>query len=174
MYSPSSRLTGGVIAWSTANGESPVGGDIFPNNELKIMSLDGKDEVKPDQQGELWIRGPNVAKGYWQNPAATGEAFVDGWLRTGDVATVDSQGRLFVAGRKCVIPQSLCAVRQLGLKLMAHQGPDCRQSGTVPPGTATAFASRRQSRCVSNGGLNNGRQEDCSRVHHQTRGQQPG
>ncbi len=42
--------------------------------------------------GELLIRGPNVVNGYWNKPEATAETFVDSWLRTGDMARIDSDG----------------------------------------------------------------------------------
>jgi fatty-acyl-CoA synthase len=45
------------------------------------------------------VQGPNVTAGYWQNPAATADAFVDGWLRTGDLAVVDDEGYLTVVDR---------------------------------------------------------------------------
>ena len=53
-----------------------------------------------DGVGELLIRGPNVVKGYWNKPEATAEAFVDGWLHTGDVARLDDQGFVQILDRK--------------------------------------------------------------------------
>lgn len=50
--------------------------------------------------GEMWIRGPHVSKGYWNNPAATAESYVDGWFRTGDLATCDEDGFYYIAGRR--------------------------------------------------------------------------
>ena len=57
---------------------------------------------RPDSDsgaGELLLRGPNVALGYWNNPKATAETFVGRWLHTGDVARVDEDGRLYVVDR---------------------------------------------------------------------------
>ncbi len=51
------------------------------------------------QTGELWLRSAAVMSGYWRDPAASGESLVDGWLRTGDLATVDDRGLYRLAGR---------------------------------------------------------------------------
>jgi acyl-CoA synthetase (AMP-forming)/AMP-acid ligase II len=49
--------------------------------------------------GELWAKGPQIVKGYWNKPEATAETFVDGWVRTGDLARVDEEGFLFIVDR---------------------------------------------------------------------------
>lgn len=51
-------------------------------------------------QGEILIRGPNVAKRYWRDPEATRESFVDGWFRTGDLGRIDANGHWWVDERK--------------------------------------------------------------------------
>jgi acyl-CoA synthetase (AMP-forming)/AMP-acid ligase II len=55
--------------------------------------------VAPGEVGELRARGPNVMLGYWRDPAATAERFCDGWLRTGDLATIDDSGMICLKGR---------------------------------------------------------------------------
>jgi fatty-acyl-CoA synthase len=57
------------------------------------------DPVDVGEPGEVLVQGPNVTAGYWQNPAATADAFVDGWLRTGDLAVVDDEGYLTIVDR---------------------------------------------------------------------------
>ena len=49
--------------------------------------------------GELWIKGPNVVKGYWHKPEATAAAFTDGWLHTGDLARIDDDGFVYIVDR---------------------------------------------------------------------------
>jgi acyl-CoA synthetase (AMP-forming)/AMP-acid ligase II len=51
-------------------------------------------------EGELLIRGPNVVLGYWNKPEATADTFVDGWLRTGDIARIDDDGFVQILDRK--------------------------------------------------------------------------
>jgi acyl-CoA synthetase (AMP-forming)/AMP-acid ligase II len=59
------------------------------------------DEPDPDTGvGELLIRGPNVVAGYWNKPEQTAETFVGGWLRSGDLARIDDDGRVYVVDRK--------------------------------------------------------------------------
>lgn len=64
--------------------------------DLKIMNEDGTQEMPAGEVGELWARGPMVVKGYWNNPEATAETFVDGWVRTGDLARLDEEGFCYI------------------------------------------------------------------------------
>jgi len=64
-------------------------GKVLPGLEVKIA---------PD--GEILTKGPHVMLGYWNNPAATAETIVDGWLHTGDLGDLDSEGFLKITGRK--------------------------------------------------------------------------
>jgi long-chain acyl-CoA synthetase len=66
--------------------------------EMQIRGPDGR-VLPPDTVGDLWVKGPNVVKGYWNKPDATAEAFVDGWLRTGDVARLDEEGFCTIVDR---------------------------------------------------------------------------
>jgi len=77
-------------------------GELVPNCEAKIVLDDeGKVEVPRGERGEIWVRGPNIMKGYWNKPEATEATFGPGrWLRTGDVAYVDEEGHFFIVDRK--------------------------------------------------------------------------
>jgi acyl-CoA synthetase (AMP-forming)/AMP-acid ligase II len=68
-------------------------------SDVKIMSEDGSTELPVGEVGELWARGPQIVKGYWNRPDATAETFVDGWVRTGDLARVDDEGFCFIVDR---------------------------------------------------------------------------
>lgn len=67
--------------------------------DLKIMTPEGDRELPIGEVGELWARGPMIVRGYWNRPEATAETFVDGWVRTGDVARLDEEGFCFIVDR---------------------------------------------------------------------------
>ena len=66
--------------------------------DLKIVDEDGN-ELRAGERGELLVRGVSIIPGYWQRPEANAETFVNGWLRTGDVAYVDDEGYLYIVDR---------------------------------------------------------------------------
>jgi long-chain acyl-CoA synthetase len=66
--------------------------------DVKLMDADGR-EVGPGEIGELWIKGPNVVKGYWNKPEATAQTFTDGWLHSGDLARIDDEGFVYIVDR---------------------------------------------------------------------------
>ncbi len=74
-------------------------GRVLSGIELRIVDDDGEDALVGDS-GEIWVRGPNVFAGYLDDPEATERVLTsDGWLRTGDIATVDDRGNLFLVDR---------------------------------------------------------------------------
>jgi long-chain acyl-CoA synthetase len=72
----------------------------LPDTDARIVDLASGLDVAPGESGELVIQGPQVMRGYWNRPEATAEAIVDGWLRTGDVATVDAEGYFAIVDRR--------------------------------------------------------------------------
>jgi long-chain acyl-CoA synthetase len=66
---------------------------------VRIMDMHGARELPVGEVGELWVKGPMVVKGYWNNTGASARTFVDGWLRTGDVARVDEEGFCYIVDR---------------------------------------------------------------------------
>lgn len=71
------------------------------DTECKIVDVEkGDDLVPPGEIGELCVKGPQVMKGYHNNPGATEETLRDGWLYTGDIAKMDEEGYFFIVDRK--------------------------------------------------------------------------
>lgn len=71
----------------------------FFHTDIRVVTEDGSD-AGPEDQGEVWVRGRHVMKEYWNRPDATAETITqDGWLRTGDVATVDADGYVYIQDR---------------------------------------------------------------------------
>jgi len=66
--------------------------------DLRVLDQAGQ-PVPAGTEGEVWVHGPTVARGYLSNPAETAHGFVDGWFRTGDLGTLDADGYLFLTGR---------------------------------------------------------------------------
>ncbi len=73
-------------------------GPATPCTDIRVVGESGRDVVTGDV-GELWVRGPQVVTGYWNNPEATAAAFPNGWYRTGDVVAVAPDGFIRVKDR---------------------------------------------------------------------------
>ncbi len=75
-------------------------GRVLPEMEVKVVDTNTRETVGQGEPGELCVRGYNVMKGYYNNPEATRAAVdADGWLRTGDQATIDEEGYVRITGR---------------------------------------------------------------------------
>lgn len=109
-----------------------VGVPVSDTDAKLVDILDGVTEVPIGVEGELLIRGPQVMKGYWKRPEATDEMIKDGWLYTGDLATMDEDGYFRIVGRKK--DMILCGgynvyPDEVDRALMAH--PDVLESATI-------------------------------------------
>ena len=74
-------------------------GRALPCADIRVMDDAGR-ELPPGEQGELWIGGPMVVPGYWDNPAATAASFSAGFWHSGDIGSVDAQGFVRIFDRK--------------------------------------------------------------------------
>ncbi|MBI3208768.1 MAG: AMP-binding protein [Candidatus Solibacter usitatus] len=75
-------------------------GVLVPNTEAKLIDLSTGEEATSGAPGELWVRGPQVMKGYYKNPDSTRNTITeDGWLRTGDIAVIDEDNWITIVDR---------------------------------------------------------------------------
>lgn len=132
------------VVTSPTGTDAPFGsiGIPVPGVELRIVDETGGDVLVGDA-GEIWVRGPNVFAGYWNDPEATAAVLTeDGWLRTGDVAVVDDDGYLFLVDRvKDLIIVSGFNVfpAEVEAVLMEHPGVEgCAVVGVPHPYTGEA------------------------------------
>jgi len=73
-------------------------GRTVPTMQVEIRDLEDR-PVPVGELGEIWFKGPNLIRGYWNRPDATAETIVDGWLRTGDIGRLDADGFVYVEDR---------------------------------------------------------------------------
>jgi 4-coumarate--CoA ligase len=79
---------------------SGASGLALPNTRCRIVSPETGEDLPPGEEGELWIKGPQVMIGYLNNETATKDTLTsDGWLKTGDMAIIDADGYMFVVDR---------------------------------------------------------------------------
>ena len=109
-------------------------GLVLPNMECKIIDVATGEELGPGQDGEVCVRGPNIMRGYLNNPAETAHTIDrEGWLHTGDVGHVDADGYLFVVDRvKELIKYKgmQVAPAELEAALLAH--PSVADAAVIP------------------------------------------
>jgi len=75
-------------------------GKPVPGTEMKLVDPQGHDIQTPHMPGELWIRGPQVMRGYWRNPEETTKHLTpDGWVKSGDIGSFDEDGYWYIVGR---------------------------------------------------------------------------
>ncbi len=115
--------------------ETPPGsvGALIPNTEARLIDPETEEDVAEGEEGEIWIRGPQVMKGYLNNPAATAETLVEeGWLRTGDIARIDENGFTFIVDRlKELIKYKGYQVPPAELEAVLVSHPKVRDAGVI-------------------------------------------
>ncbi|WP_322515126.1 AMP-binding protein [Rhodopseudomonas palustris] len=103
-----------------------------PGAEFKITDFETGELVPLGGEGEIRVRTPSLLKSYWNKPQATAESLVDGWLRTGDIGTIDSQGFLhFLGRRKEMLKVKGMSVFPPEIEALLGQHPQVLGSGVV-------------------------------------------
>jgi long-chain acyl-CoA synthetase len=122
-------------------------GRVLPGVELRIVDPRDPDrrDVAADDAGELWVRGPNIMRGYYKNDELTARTVnAEGWLNTGDLARRDSEGTLFIVGRtKELIIRSGFNVYPPEVEAVLNSHPAITHSavvGRVVPGNEEVIA----------------------------------
>ncbi len=87
------------LPWEYAVDKMGSIGKACAHVDVKVVDDKGR-EVAPGEVGEIWTHGPAVSKGYWMRPDANRETFAGGWCHTGDLASVDEDGFIYISGRK--------------------------------------------------------------------------
>ena len=107
-------------------------GPASPVCEMKVVGPEGS-ALPPGQVGELWGKGPNIVKGYWNNPQATAETFVDGWVKTGDLARIDEEGFCYIVDRaKDVIIRGGENIYSVEVEDVLYEHPAVMDAALVP------------------------------------------
>ncbi|MFC5745614.1 class I adenylate-forming enzyme family protein [Actinomadura rugatobispora] len=102
-----------------------------PGTAIRIVTEDGTDRPA-GAAGEIWVRGPQVVAGYWNDPAATATAFQDGWFRAGDIGALDQEGYLTVLDRaKDVIIRGGENVYPAEIEAVLHDHPAVQEAAVV-------------------------------------------
>jgi fatty-acyl-CoA synthase len=103
-----------------------------PGTEFKICDFETGEIVPLGREGEIRVRTPSLLKAYWNKPHATAESIVDGWLRTGDIGTIDEEGFLhFLGRRKEMLKVKGMSVFPPELEALLGQHPAVLGSGVV-------------------------------------------
>ncbi|WP_306360241.1 long-chain fatty acid--CoA ligase [Nocardia sp. CC227C] len=90
----------GVLVLDRDHAESKLGSAGVPSffTDVRVVDAEGT-AVRPGERGEVVVHGPNVMRGYWNRPEATADVLRDGWFHSGDVATVDADGYVYIVDR---------------------------------------------------------------------------
>jgi acyl-CoA synthetase (AMP-forming)/AMP-acid ligase II len=108
-------------------------GPLIPNTEARLVDPETGEDVPEGEEGEIWLRGPQVMLGYLNNEEATAEIFAgDGWMRTGDVGRVDENGYFYIVDRlKELIKYKGYQVPPAELEAVLVSHPKVKDAGVV-------------------------------------------
>ena len=104
----------------------------YPDTEFKLVDPETGNLAELGEPGEICVRGPQVMKGYYNNPEETAHALRDGWMHTGDIARMDSEGYFYVVDRlkdMVIVSGFKVFTRELDDELMKH--PDIEMAATI-------------------------------------------
>ncbi|MBI5946961.1 MAG: AMP-binding protein [Chloroflexi bacterium] len=109
-------------------------GPPLPDTEEKVVDPDSGAELPEGSAGEVWVRGPQVMRGYWRRPDATAECMTpDGWLRTGDLGRLDGDGYLTIVDRlKEMIRYKAHQVAPSDLEAILLEHPAVADAAVIP------------------------------------------
>ena len=113
---------------------SGTSGLLIPNTEAKVVDVEDGHELGPNEDGEVWVRGPQMMVGYLGRPEETATTLVDdGWLRTGDVGHFDDDGYISIVDRvKELIKYKGFQVAPAELEALLVTHPDVADAAVVP------------------------------------------
>ncbi|MFQ5568955.1 MAG: 4-coumarate--CoA ligase family protein [Rhodothermales bacterium] len=106
----------------------------IPNTEVRVVNVATHEDVPPGEPGEVWIRGPQIMKGYHNKPDATRDMIDDeGWLHTGDVGYIDEDGYFFIIDRvKELIKYKGLQVAPAELESVVQSHPAVADAAVIP------------------------------------------
>lgn len=123
---------GGITSVNPYEGDARTGtiGQPLPATRFALVSRDDPTQAAPHgEPGELVVKGPQIMSGYWNHPEAAEDCFVDGWLRTGDVGTIDADGYVRIVDRlKDMISVGGFKVFPSQVEAVLHRHPDVREA----------------------------------------------
>ena len=118
-----------------AGGKRKVGSIGVPisDTQCRIVDVDdGETDVLVGESGELLIKGPQVMKGYWNNPEETAKTLTNGWLHTGDIAKMDEEGYFYIVDRKKdMIISGGCNVYPRDIEEVFYENPKIQEACAI-------------------------------------------
>ncbi len=148
----------GVVSCNPYVGEGKLGtiGQPIPATRVRLVDKEDPSRPAPEgEPGEIVVKGPQIMQGYWNRPDADAETFVDGWLRTGDVGTIDEDGFIHVVDRlKDMIAVSGFKVFPSQIEALLYKHPAVKEALVI--GVPDAYRGEQPRAYVT---LNDGAEE---------------